>query len=116
MARLLIVHHSPTETVRSLTDAVVAGAQDDEIDQAGPGADRGIDAGGSGRLRGHELDPAVGEDPQGDGPVLGAAPAAGIDDRQRPQPGRRRGHSQPRSLKIRNGPIADRSIRPSAIG
>ena len=32
MARLLIVHHSPTETVRSLTDAVVAGAQDDEID------------------------------------------------------------------------------------
>jgi NAD(P)H-dependent FMN reductase len=32
MARLLIVHHSPTDTVRSLTDAVVAGARDDEID------------------------------------------------------------------------------------
>ena len=29
---LLIVHHSPTEAVRSLTDAVVAGAQDDAID------------------------------------------------------------------------------------
>lgn len=32
MARLLIVHHSPTPTVRALTDAVVAGAHDDEID------------------------------------------------------------------------------------
>jgi NAD(P)H-dependent FMN reductase len=32
MARLLIVHHSPTDTVRALTDAVVAGAHDDEID------------------------------------------------------------------------------------
>ncbi len=32
MATLLIVHHSPTETVRNLTDAVVAGASDDEID------------------------------------------------------------------------------------
>ena len=31
MARLLIVHHSPTPTVRSLTDAVVAGANDEEI-------------------------------------------------------------------------------------
>jgi NAD(P)H-dependent FMN reductase len=31
MATLLIVHHSPTETVRTLTDAVVAGAQDDAI-------------------------------------------------------------------------------------
>ena len=31
MARLLIVHHSPTPTVRALTDAVVAGANDDEI-------------------------------------------------------------------------------------
>ena len=31
MARLLIVHHSPTPTVRSLTDAVVAGANDDQI-------------------------------------------------------------------------------------
>src|SRR3954470_8039720 len=32
MARLLVVHHSPTDTVRSLTDAVVAGAQDDAIE------------------------------------------------------------------------------------
>src|SRR6478735_1278906 len=32
MARLLIVHHSPTDTVRSLTDAVVAGAHDDAIE------------------------------------------------------------------------------------
>jgi len=32
MARLLIVHHSPTSTVRSLTDAVVAGAHDDAIE------------------------------------------------------------------------------------
>jgi multimeric flavodoxin WrbA len=31
MARLLIVHHSPTDAVRALTDAVVAGAHDDEI-------------------------------------------------------------------------------------
>ena len=31
MAILLIVHHSPTETVRNLTDAVVAGATDDAI-------------------------------------------------------------------------------------
>jgi NAD(P)H-dependent FMN reductase len=32
MARLLIVHHSPTSTVRSLADAVVAGAHDDAIE------------------------------------------------------------------------------------
>ena len=32
MARLLIVHHSPTSTVQSLTDAVVAGAHDEEIE------------------------------------------------------------------------------------
>src|SRR3954447_20371943 len=32
MNRLVIVHHSPTETVRSLTDAVVAGANDDAIE------------------------------------------------------------------------------------
>src|SRR3954470_10760025 len=32
MARLLVVHHSPTDTVRSLTDAVVAGAHDDAIE------------------------------------------------------------------------------------
>lgn len=31
MARLLVVHHSPTPTVRALTDAVVAGAHDDAI-------------------------------------------------------------------------------------
>jgi len=31
MARLLIVHHSPTPTVQALTDAVVAGAHDDAI-------------------------------------------------------------------------------------
>jgi multimeric flavodoxin WrbA len=31
MARLLIVHHSPTDTVRSLTHAVVAGAGDEAI-------------------------------------------------------------------------------------
>src|SRR3954453_23433950 len=34
MARLLIVHHSPTGAVRSLTDAVVAGAHDDAIEGA----------------------------------------------------------------------------------
>ena len=32
MARLLIVHHSPTRSMRALTDAVVAGAHDDEIE------------------------------------------------------------------------------------
>ena len=32
MARLLVVHHSPTRTVRALTDAVVAGANDDAIE------------------------------------------------------------------------------------
>src|SRR6476469_10112418 len=32
MARLLIVHHSPTPTVRALSDAVVAGAHDDAIE------------------------------------------------------------------------------------
>ena len=32
MARLLIVHHSPTHTVQALTDAVVAGANDDAIE------------------------------------------------------------------------------------
>ncbi|RYE80272.1 MAG: flavodoxin family protein [Myxococcales bacterium] len=32
MARLLIVHHSPTPAVRSLTDAVVSGAQDPAIE------------------------------------------------------------------------------------
>ncbi|MCW2832844.1 MAG: fldA 2 [Nocardioides sp.] len=32
MARLLVVHHSPTDTVRSLSDAVVAGTGDDAIE------------------------------------------------------------------------------------
>ncbi len=31
MARLLVVHHSPTSSVRRLTDAVVAGANDEAI-------------------------------------------------------------------------------------
>lgn len=31
-SRLLVVHHSPTPVVQSLTDAVVAGAHDDEIE------------------------------------------------------------------------------------
>lgn len=31
MARLLVVHHSPTPTVQRLTDAVVAGANDDAV-------------------------------------------------------------------------------------
>lgn len=31
-SRLLVVHHSPTPSVRALTDAVVAGANDDEIE------------------------------------------------------------------------------------
>jgi NAD(P)H-dependent FMN reductase len=32
MARLLVVHHSPTPTVQRLTDAVLAGAHDDAIE------------------------------------------------------------------------------------
>ena len=32
MTRLLVVHHSPTPVVRTLTDAAVAGARDDEIE------------------------------------------------------------------------------------
>jgi len=32
MAMLLIVHHSPTRSLRALTEAVVAGANDDAID------------------------------------------------------------------------------------
>ena len=32
MSRLLVVHHSPTAGVRALTDAVVAGANDDAIE------------------------------------------------------------------------------------
>jgi multimeric flavodoxin WrbA len=32
VTRLLVVHHSPTPTVRELTDAVLAGARDDAIE------------------------------------------------------------------------------------
>ncbi|MDN7120752.1 flavodoxin family protein [Nocardioides sp. ChNu-153] len=32
MARLLVVHHSPTRSVRALTDAVLAGAGDDALE------------------------------------------------------------------------------------
>jgi NAD(P)H-dependent FMN reductase len=32
MSRLLVVHHSPTTSLQSLTDAVVAGARDDAIE------------------------------------------------------------------------------------
>jgi NAD(P)H-dependent FMN reductase len=32
MARLLVVHHSPTPTAQALTDAVLAGANDDAIE------------------------------------------------------------------------------------
>jgi multimeric flavodoxin WrbA len=32
MARLLVVHHSPTATIQRLTEAVLAGANDDAID------------------------------------------------------------------------------------
>jgi NAD(P)H-dependent FMN reductase len=32
MARLLIVHHSPTRSMRALTDSVVAGTRDDAIE------------------------------------------------------------------------------------
>ncbi|TCJ28049.1 flavodoxin family protein [Nocardioides jejuensis] len=32
MARLLVVHHSPSRSLQSLTDAVVAGAHDDSIE------------------------------------------------------------------------------------
>jgi len=32
MARLLVVHHSPTRSMRSLTEAVLAGARDDALD------------------------------------------------------------------------------------
>lgn len=35
MPRLLIVHHSPTASLRRLTDAVVAGAHDDAIEGVG---------------------------------------------------------------------------------
>jgi hypothetical protein len=31
MARLLVVHHSPTPTLRSLSEAVVAGTRDEAL-------------------------------------------------------------------------------------
>jgi len=34
--RLLVVHHSPTPSMRRLTDAVVAGAHDDEVQASAP--------------------------------------------------------------------------------
>lgn len=34
--RLLVVHHSPTASMRRLTEAVLAGAHDDEVQAAGP--------------------------------------------------------------------------------
>jgi len=39
MARLLLVHHSPTASLRRLTDAVVAGAHDPEVQ----GADEAVE-------------------------------------------------------------------------
>ena len=45
MPRLLIVHHSPTASVRLLTDAVVAGAHDDEIDGVEVGVRPALEAG-----------------------------------------------------------------------
>lgn len=44
MTRLLIVHHSPTPTTQSLTDAVVAGANDDAIDGVEVVVREGLDA------------------------------------------------------------------------
>lgn len=34
--RLLVVHHSPTASMRRLTEAVLAGAHDDEVQASGP--------------------------------------------------------------------------------
>lgn len=44
MARLLIVHHSPSPSVRSLSDAAVAGANDDAIDGVDVTAMTALDA------------------------------------------------------------------------
>jgi NAD(P)H-dependent FMN reductase len=44
MARLLIVHHSPTPTPQALTDAVLAGANDDAIDGVEVVVRRALDA------------------------------------------------------------------------
>lgn len=47
MPQLLVVHHSPTEAVRAITDAVLAGATDDAIEGvtvlARPALETGID-------------------------------------------------------------------------
>lgn len=45
MPRLLIVHHSPTPTVRELTDAVVAGAHDDAVEGVDVVVRAALDAG-----------------------------------------------------------------------
>jgi NAD(P)H-dependent FMN reductase len=45
MARLLIVHHAPTPTVRSLADAAVAGANDDAIEGVEVVVRRALEAG-----------------------------------------------------------------------
>jgi len=44
MPRLLIVHHSPTDLVRSVTDRVVAGANDDAIEDVEVVVLRALDA------------------------------------------------------------------------
>lgn len=45
VSNLLIVHHSPTPAVESLTDALVAGANDDAIDGVEVIVKRALDAG-----------------------------------------------------------------------
>ena len=44
MSRLLVVHHSPTATVRALTDAAVAGARDDVIEGVEVGVKQALEA------------------------------------------------------------------------
>ena len=49
MARLLIAHHSPTRSMRTLTDRLVAGANDPEIEGVeGVGQRRGVEPAESG--------------------------------------------------------------------
>ncbi|GAA1793813.1 flavodoxin family protein [Nocardioides hankookensis] len=45
MARLLVVHHSPTPTAQALTDAVLAGAHDDAIEGVEVVVRRALEAG-----------------------------------------------------------------------
>ena len=47
MTTLLVVHHSPTPTVRALTDAVVAGTHDDEIEGVTVVVRPALEAGGA---------------------------------------------------------------------